>query len=207
MPGAFEPVTPGDLSDDFVFLLCDLQERFRTVMSNIDTVIRTTQYLTSVAKELKIPIIVTEQYSKALGPTIPECFANGELQEHRERGMVIEKKMFSMITSEMKEYIGKFPSNKRKFVLFGIEAHVCVQQTCLDLLELGYEVYVICDAVSSQQKYDRKVALRRMEKAGAVLTTAQSLAFMLLQTADHDSFKTVSKLTVNSMTSGQNEFN
>ena len=66
-------------------------------------------------------------------------------------------------------------------VLFGIEAHVCVQQTCLDLLEMGKEVHVIVDGVSSQQPFDREISLQRMANAGAFLTTAQSLVFMLMQ--------------------------
>lgn len=85
-------------------------------------------------------------------------------------------------------------------------AHVCVQQTCLDLLEEGKDVHVICDAVSSQQPFDREIALQRMSQAGAYLTTAQSAAFMLMKSADHPNFKTVSKLTVNHMKL-PNEFN
>ena len=85
-------------------------------------------------------------------------------------------------------------------------AHVCVQQTCLDLLEEGKDVHVICDGVSSQQPFDREIALQRMSQAGAYLTTAQSAAFMLMKSANHPNFKTVSKLTVNHMKL-PNEFN
>lgn len=81
-----------------------------------------------------------------------------------------------------------------------------MQQTCLDLLEEGKDVHVICDAVSSQQPFDREIALQRMSQAGAYLTTAQSAAFMLMKGADHPNFKTVSKLTVNHMKL-PNEFN
>jgi len=91
-------------------------------------------------------------------------------------------------------------------VLFGIEAHVCVQQTCLDLLELGKEVHLVCDGVSSQLPYDREIALQRMANAGAFVTSAQSLAFMLMQSAEHPNFKAVSKLTVEHMKK-TNEFN
>ena len=75
------------------------------------------------------------------------------------------------------------------FKIFGIEAHVCVQQTCLDLLEDGKEVHIIADSVSSQQPYDRELALNRMSQAGAFLTTAQSAAFMLMQSAEHANFR------------------
>ena len=90
--------------------------------------------------------------------------------------------------------------------MVGIEAHVCLQQTCLDLLEQGHDVHIIADGVSSQQKYDREIALRRMESSGAYVTTAQSAAFMLLGSADHDNFKAVSKLVKDHMTLA-NEFN
>ena len=91
-------------------------------------------------------------------------------------------------------------------VLMYATAHVCVQQTCLDLLEEGKDVHVICDGVSSQQPFDREIALQRMSQAGAYLTTAQSAAFMLMKSAEHPNFKTVSKLTVNHMKL-PNEFN
>ena len=83
---------------------------------------------------------------------------------------------------------------------------MCVQQTCLDLLEQGKDVHIIVDGVSSQQAFDREIALQRMSQAGAYLTTAQSAAFMLMQTAEHSHFKAVSKLTVEHMKL-PNEFN
>lgn len=87
----------------------------------------------------------------------------------------------------------------------GIEAHVCVQQSWLDLLEQGQDVHVNVDGVSSQQVLDRNIALARLQTAGAYLTT-QSAAFMLLQSADHANFKQVSKLTVEHMKK-ENAFN
>ena len=91
-------------------------------------------------------------------------------------------------------------------VVVGIEAHVYVQQTCLDLLEQGADVHVVVDGVSSQQPLDREVAFQHLQQAGAYLTTAQSIVFMLMQSADHPQFKTVSKLTVEHMKLA-NEFN
>jgi hypothetical protein len=85
-------------------------------------------------------------------------------------------------------------------------AHVCVQQTCLDLLEQGKDVHIIVDGVSSQQAFDRDIALQRMNQAGAYLTTAQSAAFMLMKSAEHENFKAVSRLTVEHMKL-KNEFN
>jgi len=107
---------------------------------------------------------------------------------------VFEKKLFSMVTPEVDLHLKDL--GRTHFVLFGIEGHVCVQQTCLDLLEKGHDVHVIVDGVSSGKSLDREVALRRMEMAGAYLTTSQSIIFALLGSASHPKFKEISKLIV-----------
>jgi nicotinamidase-related amidase len=177
------------------FLLCDIQERFKSLIYNGPTVIRTSQYLTSVAKALDIPIVATQHATKVFGPTVSDCFAT---PEDLSNTPVFEKKVFSMLCGpEMDAHLEKLQRNT--YVLFGVEAHICVQQTALDLLERGNEVHIVVDAVSSQLPYDRTIALQRLQQAGAWLTTAQSAAFMLMQTADHPNFKTVSRLTVDHM--------
>lgn len=192
------------------FFLCDIQERFRPLIYNTETIVNTAQYLTSISKELSIPLIATQQYTKVFGNTLTDCFANGQtdIDELIQKNRIFEKKKFSMMTDEVQSCLDTNQEfqNRKSIVLFGIEAHVCVQQTCLDLLQQGKEVHIVCDAVSSQQKYDREIALKRMESAGAFLTTAQSLAFMLMQSAEHENFKAVSKLTVNHMKL-ENQFN
>lgn len=140
--------------------------------------------MTSVAKALDIPVVVTQQYTKVFGPTVEDVFAD---QEHFKSCKTFEKKNFSMCTDEVKSHLSAL--NKKSVVLFGIEAHVCVQQTCLDLLEEGVDVHLIADGISSQQPYDREIALQRMSQAGAFLTTAQSTAFMLMRSAEHANFK------------------
>mmetsp|Transcript_10465 Transcript_10465/g.21788 ORF Transcript_10465/g.21788 Transcript_10465/m.21788 type:complete len:251 (+) Transcript_10465:73-825(+) len=187
--------------ENTVFLLCDIQERFRPLIWRGETIVRTANYMTSVAKALDIPVVITQQYTKAFGETVEDVFAD---QEHFKSCKMFEKKNFSMCTEEVKGHLNSL--NKKSVVLFGIEAHVCLQQTCLDLLEEGADVHLIADGVSSQQPYDREIALKRMSDAGAFLTTAQSLAFMLMQSAEHANFKTVSKLTVGHMKL-PNEFN
>ena len=183
------------------FLLCDIQERFRPLIYRAETIINTSRYMTSVAKALNIPIVVSQQYTKVFGDTIKDCFAD---PEDLKSVPIFEKKKFSMCTDEVCLHMDKL--NKQSIVLFGIEAHVCVQQTALDLLEQGKDVHIIVDGVSSQQSYDREIALQRLSQAGAFLTTAQSAAFMLMQTAEHANFKAVSKLTVDHMKL-PNEFN
>lgn len=183
------------------FLLCDVQERFRPLIWRMETVIQSCRYLTGVAKALDIPIVATQQYTKVFGETIKECFAS---DEELNNTPIFEKKKFSMMTEQVQTKIDQL--DKEAFVVMGIETHVCVQQTCLDLLSQGKDVHVIVDGVSSQQPIDREVALQRLQQAGAFLTTAQSAAFMLMQTADHPNFKTVSQLTVEHMKL-PNEFN
>jgi nicotinamidase-related amidase len=214
-----------------VLLLCDVQERFRPLIYKMETVVNTCQYMTSICQVLNVPILVTQQYTKVFGPTIAECFAGGTTIPPSSVP-VVEKKKFSMLTDEVRGILAmdnkgdeSSPTtscastttaaaataaafgNRPTYIVVGIEAHVCVQQTCLDLLEQDkYQVHIICDAVSSQQASDRIVALRRLERAGCFLTTAQSAAFMLLQSANHECFKQVSKLTVEHMKK-VNEFN
>lgn len=171
--------------------------------------------MTSVASECDIPIVVTEHYIKVFGKTITDCFATPEIQNS---AATFEKKLFSMYTPEVKAHMDAIeekqiaaddPARKddpSSIILCGIEAHVCVQQTCLDLLEAGKDVHIIVDAVTSQQSVDRDVALQRMQQAGAFLTTAQSAVFMLAKTADAPYFKALSKLTVEHMKK-PNEFN
>jgi nicotinamidase-related amidase len=182
-------------------LLCDVQERFRPLIYRTETVIATCRYMTSVAAALDIPIVGTQQYTKVFGATCPDTFADPAALAATP---IYDKKLFSMMTDQVTEKLKEL--NKSTYILMGIEAHVCVQQTCLDLLESGCDVHVIVDGVSSQQAYDRHIALQRMQSAGAFLTTAQSAAFMLMQSADHPNFKTVSKLTVEHMKL-PNEFN
>jgi nicotinamidase-related amidase len=130
-------LNPGTTS----FFLCDIQERFRPLIYNSETIISTAKYMTSIADTLAIPIIVTQQYTKVFGPTISDCFENGsvKLNDLVEQGRVFEKKKFSMVTSEVQDCLLNTSdfSDRKSVVLFGIEAHVCVQQTCLDLLEVS----------------------------------------------------------------------
>lgn len=177
-------------------LLVDMQERFKNLIYEFETVAQTCRYMTSVSKALDIPIVATQQYTKVFGETVPECFASKEDLEATKP--FFEKKKFSCLTSEVASKLQDL-GDKESYIVCGIEAHVCVQQTCLDLLEQGKDVHVICDGVSSQQPYDRLIALERLKSAGAFLTTAQSCAFMLMQSAEHPNFKTVSKLTVEHM--------
>lgn len=183
-------------------LVCDVQERFRPLIHKMETVIRTTNFLTSVAKELEIPVVATQQYTKVFGPTVADAFAAPD--DLGAAVPVFEKKKFSMLTAECAGHLDSLA--RSSFLLVGIEAHVCLQQTAFDLLERGHDCWIVADGVSSQRAYDRDTALRLMESCGARVTTAQSAAFMLLGSADHPNFKAVSKLVKDHMAL-ENEFN
>jgi len=193
----------GQLSpSESVLLLCDVQERFRPLIHKMETVINTTKFMTSVARSLDIPIVATEQYPKVFGPTISDALAD-PAELGTSRLPVFEKKKFSMLTEECAKHLSSL--GRTTYLLVGIEAHVCLQQTALDLLEGGNDVHVVVDGVSSQRTYDREIALRRMESEGARLTTAQSAAFALLGSAEHEKFRTVSGLVKEHMAL-RNEF-
>jgi nicotinamidase-related amidase len=183
-------------------LVCDMQERFQPLIQNMDTVMNSCKYMINVATALDIPIVVTQQYTKVFGPTISDIFPSPEIQS---KIKVYEKKSFSMITDEVR-YVLQSDGRPRSYILVGIEAHVCVQQTCLDLLSMkSADVHVVADGISSQRLYDRNIAIERMRSSGAHITTAQSAAYMLMGTADHPQFKAITQFTKDHM-AGPNEF-
>ena len=175
--------------DSTVFLVCDVQERFRDLIFQMPSVIKTSRLMVRAGKELGVPVVATEQYPKALLRTVDEL----ELSKHNVP--VFEKMLFSMLTPEVERHIEQLPGPaKKSFVIVGLETHVCVQQTCLDLLERGADVHIVVDGVSSQRPLDRAVALNRMASAGAYLTSAESVCFMLMREAKFPNFKAVSNL-------------
>jgi nicotinamidase-related amidase len=133
-----------------------------------------------------VPALATEQYPQGLGPTTPEI-------ARRLRSDRPAKLAFSACGAP--GALGWVrASGRRNVVVVGMEAHVCVLHTVLDLLGEGFAAFVPVDAVSSRWTQDRDVALRRMERAGAVLTTAEATAFEWMGGADHPQFKAVSGL-------------
>ena len=116
------------------FLLCDVQERFSPLIYHSDTVIQTCRYMTSVAKALRIPVIGTQQYTKVFGPTVADCFAT---PEDLAATPIFEKKLFSMLTPEVQAKLDTY-QNTESYVIMGIEAHVCVQQTCSGSARTGH---------------------------------------------------------------------
>ncbi|KAK6908939.1 hypothetical protein I203_102945 [Kwoniella mangroviensis CBS 8507] len=174
-----------------LLLICDVQERFRSAIYGFDYMKNTICKMMEVAKILKLHTLVTEQNPKALGSTIHEI--TNLLHPARHLG-TYPKTKFSMITEGTKYDIDKGQFDT--YIVTGIESHVCVLQTTLDLLKLPTqpEVFVLADAVSSCNKPEIAIALRRMELAGAKITTSESMIFELLGDANNGKFKQVASL-------------
>eukprot|EP01101_Sappina_pedata_P006894 TRINITY_DN3534_c0_g1_i1.p1 TRINITY_DN3534_c0_g1~~TRINITY_DN3534_c0_g1_i1.p1 ORF type:complete len:215 (+),score=75.40 TRINITY_DN3534_c0_g1_i1:36-647(+) len=172
-----------------IFFMCDVQERFRSLIQYFPSVIHVANQMSRVGAIMNIPVVVTEQYPKAFGPTVDEIHKGDHLA-------VFAKDKFSMIDDNVREYIASLQREKVQArttaVLFGIEAHVCVLQTALDLVERGYQVHVIADGTSSQRVSDRTIAFERMKQSGVYLTTSESLIFQLLGSSKHPNFKQIS---------------
>lgn len=156
--------------------VCDMQEKFRPLIYNMETCINRSALCVSICKELSVPVIVTQQYTKVFGPSVPEL-----TNLFPPSAPVFDKTRFSMLTPECSAAFSAL--DRDQVIVVGIEAHVCVLQTVLELLDMGKDVHVITDAVSSQRSHDRTVAMQRMESAGAVLSTSESAIFDLLKGA------------------------
>jgi nicotinamidase-related amidase len=172
--------------EDTRLLIVDMQEKFVPVIEEIDGVIENCVKLMQGAKILGVPISATEQYPKGLGTTIPQ------IAEHLDE--VPEKLDFSCLNALDWAESGNEPDGRSRVIVAGIETHVCIQQTALDLLAYGFRVYIPADAVSSRRSFDYEVALQRMAESGAVITTTESILFELCQTAAASEFKEISRL-------------
>merc|ERR1712137_929017 len=165
--------------------LCDMQEKFRKTISFYPQILAVSSRMLKAAQILEIPVVVTEQYPKGLGPTVSEL----DVSKHP----VFPKMKFSMAIPEVMNHIKQFP-DMNSVLLCGIESHVCVQSTVLDFQEQGFNVHVIVDAVSSRSMVDRMFALQRMKEAGAFLTTSESAILALCGGSDHPNFREIQKI-------------
>ncbi len=181
------PRSPELLSQqDSRLLIVDMQERFAPVIDNWDGVLANCVRLVRAAQILEMPVSATEQYPKGLGPTVAEL---AELL-----GEIPDKLAFSCLNAVDWAGSANEPESRFRIVVAGIEAHVCIQQTVFDLLAHGFRIYLPCDALSSRRSLDREIAFERMQSAGAVLTTTESILFEWCQQAGTPQFKEVSRL-------------
>ncbi len=168
-----------------MLLVIDVQERINTVMTDQSHIPRL-EVLVEACRALDVPIIGSEQYPKGLGPTVePLAGLLG--------GTPAAKNTFSCARDTgIREAIAA--AGRAQVIVTGIETHVCVLSTALDLIGAGYRVHVPHDAVNSRRDADKDWALERMQQAGVTITTTESALFELLERCDTDDFKTVAKL-------------
>jgi nicotinamidase-related amidase len=162
-------------------VVVDVQEGFRPAIPGFDRIAAATATMVRGAAAMDVPIVVTEQYPKGLGPTVPE------VAEHLPDGVEpLAKTVFSAASAD-----GFALGGREQAIVCGIEAHVCVNQTVLELLDGGLEVHVVTDAVGSRSPADRELGIAKAERAGAWPTSVETALFELLGKAGDDRFKQV----------------
>jgi nicotinamidase-related amidase len=175
------------LKDRTAGLIIDIQERLFPLIHENVMLVKNVPTLIHGLKALGVQIFVTEQYVKGLGPTVePIASAFGDIRR-------IEKMAFSCC-DEPRFMEALAVSGKENVIIAGIESHVCVLQTVIDLIRNGYHPVVVEDCISSRRPNDKRIAVERMRKEGAVITTYESLLFELLRYSGTEQFKAISKL-------------
>lgn len=166
-----------------VALVVDYQEKLVPVMDKREQLIHNSEILLRGLNVLEIPMHVTQQYTKGLGPTVKEIADAAGCGTH------IEKISFSAY-ADVKEHI----SGKRFVIVCGIEAHICVLQTVIDLREAGYIPVLVEDCITSRKETDKLCAVERARQEGAIVTTYESLLFELLKEAGTETSKKIQNL-------------
>lgn len=170
-----------------ILLVIDIQGNLAHAMHDKESLFKATGQLIKGIKCLEIPMILTEQNPKGLGPTIPE------IRELIPDLIAIPKISFSCCNEKtFMEEVKKI--NKRQILISGIESHICIYQTTINLLDMGYEVHIVTDAVASRDPKNRELALRKMERMGATMTCVEMALFELMRTAEHPRFRDIVKI-------------
>jgi nicotinamidase-related amidase len=176
--------TPSRLHRDRTALVVvDLQEKLLPAIAESQRVLQNSLLLLRLARELELPVVLTTQYAKGLGPTLAPVLAEAPRVEP------LDKVCFGCFGSE--EFLARLRSlaGRDQLLVAGIESHICVAQTVLGALEQGYAVHVAGDAVGSRLEANRQVGLSRMERAGAWLSSAEMAVYELLERSDGSAFK------------------
>ncbi len=173
--------------EDTILVVVDVQGKLAQLMHDKSELFENLRRMIQGAKILDIPIVVTEQYPQGIGPTVAEI---ADLLTDVES---ISKTSFSCC-GEDKFNAALQGLNRRQILVTGIETHICVHQTALQLIDAGYEVQVVADAVSSRTLANKKIGLNKMHAAGAVITSSETALYELLRAAEGPQFKAVLKL-------------
>jgi nicotinamidase-related amidase len=165
-------------------LVIDVQEKLLPPIFQKDQLVRNTKMLIRAAEVLKLPAVVTTQYSKGLGPTVPEI---ASLLPETD---AIDKDRFSCFGSDtFCSLLKRLPGNRNTLLLCGMESHICVMQTALAALREGYIVHVASDAVSSRTEWNWKIGLERTRAAGAVISSTEMMIYELMRSSSSPAFK------------------
>ena len=172
--------------EESILLVVDVQEKLTPAVLNCSAFIARCEWLLKLAMRMDVPIFVSEQYPSGLGATIEQ------FRPYFNQGECAEKIHFSCMSDpDYPRRLKQF--NKKQVILIGIEAHVCVMQTALEMQEAGFDVFVVVDAVSSRNELDLKYGLKRMKQDGVHLITAEMVFFEWIRKAGSPEFKALSK--------------
>ncbi|XP_023167480.2 isochorismatase domain-containing protein 1 isoform X1 [Drosophila hydei] len=171
-----------------LFMLCDVQEKFKPAIPLLGAVIENSNKLIEAGKLLNVPLVVTEQYPERLGSTVHEL-------DVKHACGIVPKTRFSMIVPEVTNIMNDIFSDKPETaVLFGIETHVCIEQTAFDLINNSINVWLVADCCASRLNQDRDLALARLRGIGCIIASTESVIFNLLSDKNHKSFKQIAPL-------------
>ena len=176
------------LSEKSQLVIIDIQEKLSTVMPKevINKIIKRCELLITVANELGVPQICTEQYPKGLGHTL------SSMMPFLSEAKFVEKNVFAC--TEEPIFLRYLIKTRPQIYLMGMEAHICVLQTALGLVKSGKDVFIIEDAVVSRNIQNKQNALNRMRDAGCFITNTESVVFEWLKTSENETFKKVAPL-------------
>ena len=169
-----------------VLLVVDVQDRLLPVIHDNTVVVEACRRMVEAAKVMELPIVVTEQYPEGIGrtcQTLLQCLGETPLYT---------KVRFSACVEPVVEKLAELA--RPNVIVVGIEAHICVLQTTLDLLRMGYTPYLCADAIGSRRPHDRDTAIARLREAGAIITTTESVTLETLGQASTESFKRILKI-------------
>lgn len=172
-------------SESCLFLV-DVQEKLSPYVLRSESIVSRCHWLLSLARELNVPIIGSEQYPNGLGKTV------NPLKSYLDAESCVEKIHFSSFQEPTFQTVCQ-NTNKQQFILAGIETHVCVLQSALDMHKAGFDVFVVVDAVSSRNEVDHECGLKRMQQNGIHLISAEMVFFEWLRQAGTPEFKRLSK--------------
>jgi nicotinamidase-related amidase len=170
--------------DQCALVVVDIQEKLLPPIFQKEQLVQNSQLLIRAASVLKIPAIVSTQYSKGLGKTVPEV---ASLLPETE---AIDKDRFSCFGSDVFcTLLKRLPGNRNTLLLCGMESHICVMQTALAALREGFLVHIASDAVSSRTEWNWKIGLERMRAAGAVISSTEMMIYELMRSSSSPAFK------------------